>query len=216
MEEIKQRTPEWFKAREGRFTASQISRLLGGNKKDGSALKATEDSIKNYAHECAIDTIFGREPELEFLPKDMQRGVDLEPAAFEKAQEILGLEYLDVVECGFFPIGDNSGASPDGLVGDTSILEIKCPQRAKFFKYVSNGIEELNPAYYAQVQLQMEATKRSKCYFMNYVIDKGVEMWHFIEINRDEDFIKFMLSRIIYAAAHKMAIIKKIESNKQF
>lgn len=216
VKEIKQRTPEWFKAREGRFTASQINRLLGGNKKDGTALKATESSIRNYAHECAIDTLYGREPELEFLPKDMQRGVDLEPAAFEKAQEVLGLEFLDVVECGFFPIGDNSGASPDGLVGDTSILEIKCPQRAKFFKYVANGIDEMDPEYYAQVQLQMEATERSKCYFMNYIIDKGVEMWHFIEINRDDEFIKFMLSRIGLATTYKMAIIEKIKSNIQF
>ena len=65
--EVEQRTAEWFKMREGRFTASQISRLLGKE-----TLKTTQKSIQTYAHEAAVETVFVREPELEYLPKDMQ------------------------------------------------------------------------------------------------------------------------------------------------
>ena len=53
-----QRTDDWFKEREGKFTASQIHRLLG---KDG--LKKTKDSIDSFAFEKAVETLYGREEE---------------------------------------------------------------------------------------------------------------------------------------------------------
>lgn len=210
--EVKQRSEDWFKMREGRFTASQISRLLGKE-----TLKATQKSIKAYAHEKAVESIFGREPELEYLPKDMQRGVDLEPMAFEKFAEISERDYFTTTkECGFFPYNDNAGASPDGLVGDTSILEIKCPQRAKFFKYVIHGANEIDLKYMAQMQMQMLCTDTSLCYFMNYIIHEGREMWHIIEVARDEDMIEVIKNRIDLATAYKLEYINTINNNKQF
>jgi len=216
MQQVEQRTPEWFKMREGRFTASQISRLLGGIKKDGTLLGKTEQSILNYAHEKAIETLYGSEPEMEYLPADMQRGVDLEPLAFKLFSELERFEFDSVKECGFYPHGEHSGSSPDGLVGETSILEIKCPQRAKFFKYVPNGFDEIDIKYIAQMQMQMLATDTGLCYFMNYIIDKGVERWHIIEVPRDDEFINFMEGRIEFATLKKLEIINRINENKQF
>lgn len=209
--EVKQRSEDWFKMREGRFTASQISRLLGKE-----TLKTTQKSINTYAMESAIDEVFGREPEMEFLPKDMQRGVDLEPLAFKKFAELMEEEFVDVVECGFYPFGEHAGASPDGLVGDTSILEIKCPQRAKFFKYVINGADEIALNYMAQMQMQMFCTDTNLCYFMNYIIDKGQESWHIIEVQRDEDMINLIKERIDLAIEYKKQFIESIKENKQF
>ena len=208
---VEQRTEEWFKMREGRFTASQISKLLG---------KLTTQkglgALKNYAHEKAIETVFGREPELEYLPADMQRGVDLEPLAFKKFQEIDDFDFFEVNECSFYPYTDDAGASPDGLVGETSILEIKCPQRAKFFKYVINGADEININYIAQMQMQMLCTDTSLCYFMNYIIDKGIERWHIIEVKRDDDMINLIKERINLAVEYKNEYINSINNNKQF
>ena len=209
--QVEQRTDEWFKMREGRFTASQISRLLGKE-----TLKTTQKSIKTYAMESAIDEMFGREPEPEFLPKDMQRGIDLEPLAFKKFSELMEADFVEVSECGFFPLGEHSGASPDGLVGDTSILEIKCPQRAKFFRYVINGENEIDLKYMAQMQMQMLCTDTNLCYFMNYIIDKGQERWHIIEVQRDEDMIEVIKSRIDMAIEYKTQFINEIKENKQF
>lgn len=209
--EVKQRSEDWFKMREGRFTASQISRLLG-KLTTAKGLGA----LINYSHESAIDEIFGREPEMEFLPNDMQRGVDLEPLAFKKFTELMEEEFVDVVECGFYTFGEHAGASPDGLVGDTSILEIKCPQRAKFFKYVMNGAEEIAINYMAQMQMQMLCTDTNICYFMNYIIDKGQERWHIIEVQRDEDMINLIKERIDLAIEYKKQLIENIKENKQF
>ena len=209
--EIKQRSEEWFKIREGRFTASQIYRLLGKE-----TLKATQNSIKNYAHECAVDEVFGKEPEMEYLPEDMRRGVEFEPLAFSKFQELKELEFLQVSEVGFFEFGKNAGASPDGMVSNNSILEIKCPRRAKFFKYVINGADEIELKYMAQMQMQMLCTDAKKAYFMNYIIDKGVERWHIIEVERDEEMIDLIKSRIELATAYKIEYINTIKENKQF
>ena len=209
--EVEQRSAEWFAMRAGRFTASQISRLLGKE-----TLKTTQKTIKNYAHEAAVESIFGPEPEIEFLPKDMQRGVDLEPLAFKKFSEIMAEDFVDVRECGFYTFGDHAGASPDGLVGDTSILEIKAPQRAKFFKYVVEGADAIDLKYMAQMQMQMLCTETNLCYFMNYIIDNGLERWHIIEVKRDDDFINVLKERIKLATYYKTEFINKINENKQF
>ena len=205
-----QRTEEWFKEREGKFTASQINRLLG---KEG--LKRTEDSISNYAFEKSVEMIYGVQ-EQDFVSFDMQRGIDLEPLAFKRFKEIKELEFLEVVETGFHSYCENSGASPDGLVSDNSILEIKCPKRDKFFKIVANGIDEVDPVYIAQMQMQMMATNTEKAYFFNFLIEEGVEYWHTLMIQRDQLMIELIKERISKAVIIRDKFIEKIKNNAQF
>ena len=213
---MEQRSNEWFEARKGKFTASQISRLLGKKNKDGTLSKATKSSIDTYAFEKAVETVFGLEPELEFMPKDMQRGVELEPYAFKLFSEIISADFLNVTECGFYSDGDHSGASPDGLVGEDAILEIKCPQRNKLCKYIANGEEEINIIYYAQMQMQMMTTGRKLSYFFNYVIIDGVELHHTIKVKRDQEMIDLIKERVIIATEIKNNYICKLKDNKQF
>jgi hypothetical protein len=205
-----QRTEEWFKEREGKFTASQINRLLG---KEG--LKRTESSISNYAFEKAIEMIYGVQ-EQDLVSFDMQRGIDLEPLAFKKFKEIKELEFIDVEETGFHSYCENSGASPDGLVSDNGILEIKCPKRDKFFKIVANGIDEIDPVYISQMQKQMLSAKREKAYFFNFFIDEGVEYWHTLIIQRDDVMIELIKERIAKAVIIRDKFIEKIKNNAQF
>ena len=96
----------------------------------------------------------------------MQRGVEQEPLAFEKFKSIVSLDFLEVETCGFFKDSEHVGASPDGLVSDDAILEIKCPNSINFFKLVAK--EEIDSKYYAQMQHQMYCTNRIKAYFFNY------------------------------------------------
>ena len=205
-----QRTQAWYKKREGRFTASQIHRLLG---KEG--LKRTKDSIDNFAFEKAVETLYGREED-GFVSEDMRRGIVLEPLAFKLFQQLKFHEFLDVSECGFYDFGKHAGASPDGRVSNNSNLEIKCPRRNKFYKLVANGIEEIDTQYIAQMQMQMLATNTERSYFLNYFIDGGLEYWHEIIVERDEVMIDLIKSRIEIAAEIKEGYIEKIKSNKQY
>lgn len=207
---MEQRSKEWFKIREGRFTASEIHRLLG---KEG--LARTKQSIDSFAFEKAVETLYGRE-EIELNNFDIQRGVTLEPLAFKLFKELKECEFLETKETGFHTYGENAGASPDGLVSDNSNLEIKCPRRNKFFKIVANGFDEIDAKYKAQMQMQMLATKTEKTYFLNYHLENSLEHWHIIEVPRDEKQIDLIKKRIEIGTEIKLDYIEKINNNRQF
>lgn len=205
-----QRTNEWFKIREGRFTASKISRLLGKE-----SLAKTKQSIDTYAFEKAIETLYGREEE-GYISEDMQRGINQEPLAFNIFKELKSYEFIDVNETGFHVFGKHAGASPDGLTSNNSNLEIKCPRRNKFFKIVANGIIEVDKTYFAQMQMQMLCTKTEQSYFLNYYLENNIQHWHEIIIERDEVMIDLIKERVIMATEIKLEYIEKIKKNQQW
>lgn len=203
--EIEQRSSDWHQQRYGKFTASEIIKLLG--------VHGLGETGKTYAIEKAIEQLYG-EIEENFISYDMQHGIDTEPLAFAKFKELKGLEFLDVETCGFFELDKNSGASPDGLVSDNAILEIKCPKSTTFFKLVATN--EIYAKYYAQMQMQMMCTGREKAYFFNYLIHEGTEFHHEIIVYRDEELIKKIASRLVEAIEIKNEYITKINNNKQY
>lgn len=203
----KQRSKDWFETRKGRFTASRISELLGSK---GLGLTG-----ENYAFEMACEIVYGVDEE-NFTSFDMQRGINLEPLAFRKFKEIKGMDFIYVKESFFFPFGDNAGASPDGLVGNDAVLEIKSPRSKKFFKLVANGFPAIDKEYYDQMQMQMLCSNSRQCHFFNYIIFKGREMWHEIIVPRDEDRIKLIVERIDEAEKIKQEYIQYLTNNQQF
>lgn len=205
-----QRSSEWFKVREGRFTASKINRILG---KEG--LARTKQSIDTYAFEKAIETLHGREEDT-YVSDDMKRGIIQEPLAFNIFKQLKECEFLEVEEVGFYKYGEHAGASPDGKVSNNSNLEIKCPRRNKFFKIVANGIKEVDKDYIAQQQMQMLCTETEKSHFFNYYLENGIEYWHEIVIDRDEKTIDLLKDRISIATEIKLDYIEKIKKNSQW
>ena len=205
---MEQRTEIWFNSRKGRFTASRISELLG--------IKGLGLTGENYAFEKATELVFGLYEEESFTSYDMQRGINLEPFAFRKFKELKTFSFLEVKESFFFPYTDNAGASPDGLVGEDCILEIKCPRPNKFFKLVSNGIEAIDKIYIDQMQMQMLCTGRNKAYLFNYLIHEGTEYYHEIIVERDELIVEKIKERLKEAIEIKLEYINKINKNQQW
>jgi len=201
---MEQRTAEWRNARVGKFTASEIHKLMG--------IRGLGETGKSYAFEKAVEELFG-DVEANFVSYDMERGIELEPIAFAKFKELKSLEFLEVENCGFFS-KDFHGASPDGLVSDNAILEIKCPKANTFFKLIADG--EIDKKYYYQMQHQMMVTGRNKAYFFNYYIFDGVEYWHEIIVERDEKTCDLIWDRILKAEQIKQDYINKLKSNKQW
>ena len=204
MEQL-QRIDSWKQQRFGKFTASEIIKILGA--------RGIGETGKSYAIDKAIEQLFG-EFEEGFISYDMQNGIDTEPLAFAKFKEIKSLEFLEVTNCGFFENCEHSGASPDGLVSDNAILEIKCPKSSTFFKLVATN--EVDAKYYAQMQMQMMSTNRNKAYFFNYLIHEGTEYHHEIIVERDEVMIEKIKERLQEVIEIKLEYINKIKTNQQW
>lgn len=204
MEQL-QRTVDWKTQRYGKFSASEIVKLLGA--------RGLGETGKTYAIEKAIEELYG-EFEEPFISYDMQNGIDTEPLAFAKFKELKGLDFLEVTNCGFFEYEKHAGASPDGLVSDNAVLEIKCPKSTTFFKLVATN--EIDPKYIAQMQMQMLCTGRDKAYFFNYLIHDGTEYHHEIIVKRDEAMIEKIKERLEEAITIKEEYIKLIKTNKQW
>lgn len=203
--DILQRSPDWFEIRLERFTASEIHKLTG--------VKGLGLTGKNYAIEKAIEHVKGSKEET-FASNDTKRGVDLEPLAFNRFKEIKYFDFLDVTETSFFEYGEHAGASPDGLVSDNSVLEIKCPKDNKFFKIVADA--DIDNEYLWQMQMQMLCANKENAYLFNYIIDKGKEYSHEILFPRDEKKIDLIKERLNQAIEIKLNYIEKINANKQW
>ena len=154
-----QRTPEWFAERLGKITASRIADVVGKTK-SGSYGAAR----KNYMAELLCQRLTGQQEE-KFTSTAMQHGTDTEPAA--RAMYMLETG-TDVTETGFIPhpVIAMSGASPDGLVGEDGLIEIKCPNTATHLEFLQS--RKPKHEYLLQMQWQMACTGRQWCDFVSY------------------------------------------------
>lgn len=131
---IEQRTPEWYRQRCGKITASRISAVLAKSRKSGEASRTRD----NYRAQLVLERMTGIERESGYQSKAMERGADLEPdarAAYDTKFDVI------VESVGFVPHPTilNAGCSPDGFVGDKGILQIKCPYPATHMEWLMRG-----------------------------------------------------------------------------
>jgi putative phage-type endonuclease len=157
-EELIQGSPEWLQARAGKVTASRVADVVAKTKTGWGASRA------NYMAELIAERLTGL-PAPSFSNAAMQWGTDTEPqarAAYEFFQD------ETVVQVGLVPhpaITD-SAASPDGLVGNDGMVEIKCPNTATHIDTLLGGTV---PAKYdTQMQWQMACTGRKWVDFVSY------------------------------------------------
>ncbi|MCW1885600.1 YqaJ viral recombinase family protein [Luteolibacter flavescens] len=159
---MEQRTEQWFRARAGRPTASQFSRIVTPTGKDS-------EQWDDFALELVAQCI--RPDEVEWTGnRHTDRGEELEPAARDLFREMMD---LDVREVGFITRADEViGCSPDALVYQRGAahplagLEIKCPLAKHHARYLVEGV--LPDAYRAQVHGSMAVTGLRWWYFMSY------------------------------------------------
>ena len=203
-----QLSPEWFKQRYGKFTASECHKLLG--------VKGLGETGKTYCFKKAVELLYGENEEERFSSFDTERGIRLEPIAFAKFKELKAAEFINVEKAIFFPYGENAGASPDCLVGDNAIGEFKCPRSDKFFILVAEGYDAIDKEYIAQMQMQMLCSNSVRAHFFNYLIFNGEEFYHEIIVPRDEVMIEKIKERIAEAVIVRDEYVAQLQSNKQF
>ena len=153
-----QGTPEWHAARAGRVTASRIADMTAKTKTGWGASRA------NYMAELVAERLTGTVAE-GFTNAAMQWGTEKEPEARSAYQLITG---NDVAPIGFVihPTIEMAGASPDGLVGDAGLVEIKCPNTATHIETLLT--DTVPEKYMKQMTWQMLCTGRLWCDFLSY------------------------------------------------
>lgn len=176
--DIEQNTDEWINLRMGKFTASMFSDLMGSKN-----TLTYQKAINKVVFEILTNEV----PE-NFTSGYMERGHELEPLAKELYSM---MTFNDVSNGGFFSYGNYIGASPDGLIDDDGLLEIKSPSFNTMINYLLR--ESLPIEYKYQVQGQLFVTNRKWCDFMAYHPKLKPLI---IRVERDEDIITDIQTRL--------------------
>ena len=150
MSEVEQGTPEWFALRLGKVTASRIKDVIATTKTGYST------SRDKYMTQLLLERITNTVAE-SYTNDAMTWGTEQEPFARAKYE---GLASTLVEQVAFVnhPTIPMSGASPDGLVMDDGLVELKCPMSHTHLESILGGIYD---QYMPQVQWQMAVTGRS-------------------------------------------------------
>ena len=176
---VEQGTEEWLALRLGKPTGSKAKDVMGS-----AAVR------KTYLAQLATELATGQlEP--SFTNAAIQHGHDTEP----KARSAYITETTNfVAEVGFIvPFWNpNIGCSPDGLVGDDGMIEIKCP--SKPIQHVRCFLNDAVPSdHTAQIQWNLWVTEREWCDFISYSPAMPEASQLFIKrVYRDEDYITKM------------------------
>lgn len=159
-ENLEQGSDEWLAARCGIVTASVVGQLITPK----TVKPAANDTSRGLAATLVAERITGfTEPFHE--TSDMERGSFDEPYA----REVYAEHYAPVAELGFMVRDDwgfKIGYSPDGLVGDDGLIEIKSrKQRIQLQTILDDGVPLANMA---QIQCGLLVSGRDWCDYVSY------------------------------------------------
>jgi hypothetical protein len=201
----------WEKIRLGKFTASEIHRLMTEPTiAEKKMLEVLSKGAKTYVLEKLAQKL--ALPEMNFYSPEMERGNELEAQAAKAIADLLGYDTNDAdfvytsAEGRVFYCDENNifGGTPDIILLD-SIYEIKCPKSATHLKYMGiKTIEDFKTIcenYYYQIQLQLFLTKKETAFFVSYD-DRFYNPKHHLftfEIPRCEETISKILTKIYFA-----------------
>jgi len=187
---MEQRSEEWFQARLGKVTASRVADVLAKIKSGESA------SRRNYKIQLVSERLTGEKQE-SYINQAMQDGIDREVFARDRYVQQFG----EVEEVGFIQHPTlEAGASPDGLVGEDGLLEIKCPMGTTHTETLMT--QEVPSKYIPQIQFQLRCTGRKWCDFVSYnpmfpqhlqVFVKRVEADEVYQMELDKEIESFLL-----------------------
>jgi len=204
MTEIIQGSDAWLAIRLGKVTASRVADVVAKTKSGWGASRA------NYMAQLIAERLTGT-PAESFTNAAMAWGNEKEPDA-RRAYE--WQTDCSVVEIGFVPHPSiaMSGASPDGLIGDDGLVEIKCPNTATHIDTLLG--QRVPEKYVTQMQWQMACTGRKWCDFVSFDPRLPEEMSLFVRrVERDDTRIaelEAMVSEFLAELDAKVAELRSL------
>lgn len=178
---VEQRSAEWFQARCGCVTSSRVDDAVRKLKKGG--VSATRES---YKMELLTEVLTGRSA-YHYVSSEMYFGIENEPLA-RAAYEISRETEIQQVGFVFHPHIKQAGASPDGLIGEDGLIEIKVPNSTTHLTYML--AETVPEEYRPQMLWQLACTGRQWCDFVSYDprMPEGLNLF-VVRFERDEKAI---------------------------
>ena len=176
VKDIEQGSPEWLELRCGVVTASRFKDVMAGGA--GKTRKA-------YMLELAAELLTD-EPQESYSNAYMEWGTQTEPQARSMYEFISG---NDVEQVAFIKGKQGVGVSPDGLVGDSGLVEIKCPKTTTQISTYLGG--SMPSSHLPQVQGQLWVADREWCDFVSFDPRiNGVASYFCVRVHRDDNYIK--------------------------
>lgn len=196
--DIEQGSDEWHALRYGWITASKFKDVISSGR--GGAESKTR---KSYMFQLAGE-ILTEAREEGFTSEYMEWGTKTEP----QARAMYELDTGNTVDQVSFIRHDSikAGCSPDGLVGDNGLIEIKCPKTTTQIETFLSG--KMPTAHNAQVQGQLWISEREWCDFVSFDPRINGQSGYFkTRVFRDEDYIKELESKIIKFESDLLEIV---------
>jgi putative phage-type endonuclease len=187
--DCEQGSPEWHAARCGRVTASRVADIMRKTKSGVSASRNT------YMGELIAERLSGFQDAYGFTSKAMDWGKEQEP----RARAMYGF-MRDVtpalVGLVIHPTIEMAAGSPDSLIADDGMLEIKCPNSATHIATLLGA--PIDPDYVKQMQWNMACTGAKWCDFVSFDPRMPGHMQVHIErVSRDAIAIVEMQSAVL-------------------
>lgn len=170
MKHVDQNTDAWDKIRIGRFTSSEMWRLLTSPKtKEAKESGKLSETALTYINVKVAETLTGQQKASSYA-YPLVFGKEQEPIAIEAFCEQTGFEWEEI---GFVAFGEWAGGSPDGIINETDILEIKCPwaieTQLDYLMLTDQwDLKRLKPEYYWQVMSNLLFTMKEKGHFVSF------------------------------------------------
>lgn len=203
IEGLQQQTPEWLHMRCGIVTASRMCDVMAKLKRGGESA-----ARYNYKKELVYENITGLTYDTYVSPA-MEHGIENEPLARAAYEHDHGIE---VADGGFFLHDEISkfGASPDGLIGEDGLLQIKCPTSAVHLETLLSG--EIPEDYEWQMLAEMDCSNRQWCDFVSFDPRMPKHLRKFEKrFMRDEARIAEMRDEVCRFLLEVIDLIKKLE-----
>ena len=199
--EIEQGSASWHELRLGKVTASRVSDVLTNGR--GGAVSKTAES---YMMELIAEKLTGMTK--PFFENDAMRwGTETEPQA--RSMYEINNDFITVDEVAFIEFNDFIGVSPDGLIGDDGMLEIKCPTSTTQIKRALS--DDYSADYKSQIQMQLWVSGREWCDFVSFDprLDCEASYLH-KRVFRDEEYIKQMEVKVFAFVERMNELINKL------
>ena len=200
---MQQGTDAWHEIRCGKVTASRVADIIAKTKTGQSASRA------NYMAQLVCERLTKTRTE-SFTNAAMEHGVTQEPfarAAYEAAQGVM------VEEVGFVrhPTIEWAGASPDGLVGDDGLVEIKCPNTSTMIETLLS--QKVPSKYITQMQFQMACTGRKWTDYVVFDPRMPEKAQLFVKrVDRDDAYIAEIEAEIVKFLAEVASQVQQLNA----
>lgn len=198
---IEQRSPEWFAQRCGKVTGSRVADVVAKTKSGWGASRA------NYMAQIIAERLTGTVAD-SFSNAAMQWGTETEPQAIA-AYEFFTDNTVDAVGFVDHQLLD-AGASPDGLIGELGLIEVKCPNTATHINTLLT--KKIEGKYITQMQWQLACTDRNWCDFVSFDPRMPAAMQMFCQrVERDNARIRELTEAIETFLAEMQEKVSKLQ-----